>query len=111
MSEINESISAESFNFADLFSKMGDPVVILKNDDTKGKILENLEEIEKKLLGIYEEETIIDNSNKELETDELAQKIGYKIDWSDIDMTGWQDINSDRINIENALKKLDEEEN
>ena len=40
----------------------------------------------------------------------LHKKIGYKTDWSDIDFTGWQDIKSDRINIENALKKLEEEE-
>ena len=111
MSEVNEALTSESFNFADWFCKMGDPVVVIKHEETKNKVLESLEEVEKKLLGIYEEQELVDNSDKEKETDVLAEEIGYKIDWSDIDFTGWQDIKSDRINIENALKKLDDKEN
>ena len=108
MSEAKKALIKEPFNFADLFCQMGDPVVVIREENPKNKIMEALEDVEKKLLGYYEDVEINDNSTKE--TDELAQKIGYKTDWSDIDFTGWQDIKSDRINIENALKKLEEEE-
>ena len=111
MSEAKKALIEEPFNFADLFCQMGDPVVVVKKEETKNKIIESLEEIEKKLNNPYDEIEIIDNSDKEQSTNALAQKIGYKTDWSDIDFTGWQDIKSDRINIENALKKLDEQEN
>ena len=53
MSEVNEALTSESFNFADLFCKMGDPVVVIKHEETKNNVLESLEEVEKKLLGIY----------------------------------------------------------
>ena len=108
MSDTDKVLPIESFNFADLFSQMGDSIVSVEKEKAKNKILENLEEIEKKLLGIYDDVEIKDNSTKEEVTDRLAQEIGYKIDWCDIDFTEWQDIKSDRINIENALKKLDE---
>lgn len=52
MSEAKKALIKEPFNFADLFCQMGDPVVVIREENPKNKIMEALEDVEKNFSAI-----------------------------------------------------------